>query len=64
MQYLVLSFSHRNASLSLREKLSIGENEVDLLLEYILHSNIVKVSFPLVLLPEHIIYPLIPAIFI
>lgn len=42
MQYLVLSFSHRNASLSLREKLSIGENEVDLLLEYILHSKIVK----------------------
>lgn len=42
MQYLVLSFSHKNAPLSLREKLSISDSEVDLLLEFILDSKIIK----------------------
>lgn len=42
MQYLVLSFSHKNAPLSLREKLSLGDNEIDLLLKFILDSKIVK----------------------
>lgn len=42
MRYLVLSFSHKNTSLNLREKLSLSEDKADLLLKFILDSHIIK----------------------
>ena len=39
---MVLSFSHKNTSLNLREKLSLSEDKADLLLKFILDSHIIK----------------------
>ena len=44
MKYLVLSFSHKNTPLNLRQKLSLSEDKVDLLLKFILDSKIIKES--------------------
>lgn len=42
MQYLVLSFSHKNTPLNLRQKLSLSESNADLLSKFVLDSNIIK----------------------
>ncbi|RAX53010.1 glutamyl-tRNA reductase [Helicobacter sp. 16-1353] len=42
MQYLVLSFSHKNTDLALREKLSLNDDLIRIFLDYLLDSRLVS----------------------